>query len=292
MRKLPLLFIILAFVSSCGSKTVNKEAGDDMEAEFDSPASNSETKKTAAKRKELEDIPAPVAKKIENADYKRLAEARKSRSEANIVKVASEILSKDQNDVTALNTLAVYYADTKRYGMARQILNRALKDHPQEPALYNNMGVIYLAENEPRLALESFRKAIQLKPGYRIGAGNLASIYLEHRDYTRSISPLEESYRSTRSDLSRGSDYAVQVANNYAVALMGTGENSKAEDVFEKIVSSNTRRVEPYFNYSILLVDVLKKKKDALRILSKLQLMTEDREILRTAQDLEKKAQQ
>lgn len=283
----------LLFVSSCALKTsssIKKDGGDD-DLNFDETSTSSAPKKTAVKKEE-EEIPQAPAARIESAELKRLSDARKSKSESAIVKATSEILAKDSRNVEALNTLGVFYAETKRFGMAKTILRRALKDHPNVPALHNNLGVIYLTENEPQLALESFRKSIQLKSNYRIGASNLASIYLEHRDYNRGLSPLEESYSDTKSDLSRGSDYAVQIANNYAVALMGTGENSKAADVFEKILTSNTRRVEPYFNYSILLVDVLKKKKDALRVLSKLKLMTEEREVLRQADELEKKVQQ
>ncbi len=295
MRKLSLLLLSLTFVCSCAVKTTRelKKNGREDELTLDDSATANEPKKSpVTAKKEDEETPPPPAARIENAELKKLSDARKSKSEVSIVRVASEILAKDSRNLEALNTLGVFYAETKRFGIAKTIFRRAMKDHPDVPALHNNLGVIYLAENEPQLALESFRKAIQLKSNYRIGASNLASIYLEHRDYTRSLSPLEDSYSDTKSDLSRGSDYAVQIANNYAVALMGTGENSKAEDVFEKILTSNTRRVEPYFNYSILLVEVLKKKKDALRVLSKLKLMTEEREVLRQVDELEKKVQQ
>lgn len=232
-----------------------------------------------------------VVQKVEKADLQKLSEARKTRNEAAIVKAASEILAKDFRNVEALNAMAVFYTETKRYGIAKTLLRRALKDHPQESALHNNLGVIYLIEGEPRLALDSFRKSTQLKRNYQVGATNLASIYLEHRDYSRGLAPLEDSYKSIRSDLGRGADFAVEIANNYAVALMGVGENSKAEDIFKKILDSNTRVLAPYVNYAILLTDVLKKKKDALRVISKLKLITDEREILRQTQELEKRAQ-
>lgn len=228
-------------------------------------------------------------KSVDSSMIKQLSEARKSKSEAAIVRAASQILAIDPTHLETLNTLAVFYFETKRYGLAKILLRRALKDHPNEPALHNNLGVIYLTENEPRLALESFRKSVQLKSSYRLGATNLASIYLEHGDYQRSLAPLEDSYKATRSDLSRGADYAVEIANNYAVALLGAGDNSKAEDVFEVIAKSETRNPKPWLNYAILLTDVLKKKKDALRVISKLKFMTEDRDILKRVQELEKR---
>lgn len=235
--------------------------------------------------------PTEVTQKVSSDDIEKLSDARKSRSEAALLKVASEILAKDYKNTQALNALAVHYAEAKKYGLSKVILRRALKDNPDEPALHNNLGVIYLIENEPRLALDSFRKSIQSRSSYKIGATNLASIYLEHRDYARSLAPLEEAYKATRSDLSRGESFAVEIANNYGVALMGVGENARAEEVFEKLLDSNTRLMAPYVNYAILLTDVLKKKKDAMRVLNKLKLMTEEREILKQAQELEKRAQ-
>ena len=271
------LFLILALSALITGHFAFAQDDDDMNSQFE--------ENTAAAGAE------PV-QKVESEDLKRLSEARKRRSEAAIVKAASQILAKDFNHTEALNTLAVFYAETKRYGISKILLRRALKTNPNEPALHNNLGVIFLIENEPRLALDSFRKSTQLKSGYRIGATNLASIYLEHRDYNRSIAPLEDAYKATKSDLGRGADFAVEIANNYGVALMGVGENSKAEGVFEKILDSNTRILAPHLNYAILLTDVLKKKKDALRVLSKLKLITDERDILRQTQDLEKRAQQ
>jgi tetratricopeptide (TPR) repeat protein len=226
---------------------------------------------------------------ISSADLKKFSEARKSRSEAAVVRAASEILSKDPKNVIALNGLAVFYIDLKKYGLAKILLKRALKDHPSEPALYNNLGVVYLGENDIPLALESFKKSVQARSGYDKGSLNLSSIYLEFRDYERSLSPLEDAYKAVRSDLRRGGENVIETANNYAVALMGVGENDKAAKVFEEIVDSNTRNPTPYLNYAILLVEVQNKKRDAIRIISKIKFISEDREILRRAEALEKK---
>jgi len=189
----------------------------------------------------------------------------------------------------ALNVLAVHYFEDKKYGLAKIILKRALKDHPKEPALENNLGIIYLSEGEMALAIEQFRKSIADRADYRIGATNLSAIYLEYMDYKRSIAPLEESYKAVHSDVGRGDNDAVDVANNYGVALIGIGDNDKAEGVFSEIVAGSTRNPVPYLNYAILLVEVQNKKKDAVRVISKLKFMTDDRDILRRVDELERK---
>jgi len=242
-----------------------------------------------AKNEKVDEPTFSVKSGITDQELKRLSEAVKSRSEAALVKASAEILSKDPSHKQTLNAMAIFYYENKKYGLAKILLRRALKDHPNEPALHNNLGIIYLAENELRLALDSFNKSIEVRAGYRIGATNLSTIYLEHSDYKRSLAPLEESYKATRSDIRRGDASAIEIGNNYGLALMGVGENSRAETVFGEIAESNSRNPIPLLNYAILLVEVQKKKKDAIRVISKLKFISSDREILRQVESLERK---
>ncbi len=224
---------------------------------------------------------------VAKTDLLAVSTALKDRSEPRLIKAASNVLSRDPGQVETLNALAVYYYRSKKYGMAKILLKRALKDHPNEPALYNNLGVVYLEQGHTQRALNSFKKSLEVKPGYRIGATNLSSIYLDYRDYSRGLAPLEQSYKDARSQLERGDPSAVAIANNYAVALMGVGEGGKAKDVFDEIVHSNQQNPIPVLNDAILLVEVLKKKNDAIRVISKLKFMTEDSSILRRVSALE-----
>ncbi len=228
---------------------------------------------------------------VARSDLLPISDALKSGSESKLMQAASAILSRDPNQLETLNALAVFYYRNKKYGMAEILLKRALKTHPNEPALYNNLGVVYLAESEMQPALESFNKALRLKPGYRIAATNLSSIYLDYRDYSRGLAPLEQSYNDTQTQLEQGAPNAVAIANNYAVALMGIGNAEKAQGVFNEILRSNQQNPIPVLNDAILLVEVLKKKNDAIRVISKLKFMTEDASILRRASALEQEVE-
>ncbi len=224
--------------------------------------------------------------KVTNDELKKLEDARKAKSDAAIVKAVSEILSRDPINLIALNTLGVYYFETRKFGLAKTIFKRALKDHPKEPALHNNLGIIYLAQNELQLALESLKNSVTLRADYQMGAVNLSSIYLEYKDYQKSLMTLEDAYRALRSDLRRGTYESLQVANNYAIALMGIGENDKAGEVFSDINKAGTRDITVNLNYLIFLVEVQKNKKEATRQLTKLKIVTDDQDILRRANDL------
>ena len=127
---------------------------------------------------------APSAPKlrVDSKDFKALSDAKKTRDEELFVRAVSRILGRDQSNLDALNALAVFYIDKRKPGLAKIILNRALEAHPDEKALHNNLGIIYLEEGELRRAIASFKKAIGLNRNYRIGLANLGSIYLEFGD--------------------------------------------------------------------------------------------------------------
>jgi Tfp pilus assembly protein PilF len=239
-----------------------------------------------------ETAPAPSAPALEvtSEDMKRLSAAREQKSESAMLDAVSRILGKDSKNLPALNALAVFYFEADKPGLSKIILNRALADHPNVPALYNNLGIVYLKEEDQRQAIASFRKSLQLKSDYAQGSANLASIYLEYKDYSRALSPLEDAYRATKSGLDKGEVLAVEFANNYAVALAGVGEAEKAEDVYENIVKGNSKNTTVLLNYAILLVERLNKPKPAMAIISKIKFVSDDREVLRRVEELEKKA--
>jgi tetratricopeptide (TPR) repeat protein len=299
MKKAWLTVLLIPFMVACAKMGADKGRDDFADDFNDKEVADSAEDKDDLKN-ELKEEKSDEAKDsggglfgssrgISDEDLKKLSQARKSRSEGGIIKAASEILGKDPQNKFALNTLAVFYFENKKFGLSKILLKRALKDHPDDPALHNNLGIVYLAQNEMRLALDAFKKSLEARSSYQLGATNLSSIYLEYRDYKRSIGPLEDSFRSIRSDLRRGSSPAVEIANNYALALMGVGESGKAEGIFKDILESDSRNPVPLLNYASLLVEVLKKKKDAIRVISKLKFMTEDREILRKVEEIERK---
>jgi tetratricopeptide (TPR) repeat protein len=210
----------------------------------------------------------------------------KSKEEKLIVDAVSKRLGKDENDLKALNTLAVFYFEQKKYGLARILLNRGLKAH-KAPGLHNNLAIIFLAEEKQRPAIASLREAMSLKSGYAIGAANLGSIFVEYKDYKRAVELLADGYSAVKSNLKSG--VALDVANNYAVALAGTGQASRAKDIYQNIIKSDGGNVTALLNYSILLIYKLKDKKEGEKQLNRVKfLVDDDAKARKVIEDLEK----
>ncbi len=234
----------------------------------------------------------PYELEISEADYKQLRNAVKSKQESSIVEAASKILGRDSKNIAALSTLAIFYFDQGKTGLARLILNRALADHPAHPGLLNNLGIVLLTEGKQRQAIISFRRAIEAKSDYRIAPANLAAIYLEYKDYTKAIEPLEAAHQATVGEISKGSQTAIDLANNYALALMGVGKYAEADSVFSKVTSTDAKTVDVLLNHVILLVDFLKKGKAAMAVINKIKFLTESSQVIRKIEELENKARQ
>lgn len=231
----------------------------------------------------------PQVRQVTSDELKALAQAFKSKSEEQLLSAAAKILGKDANNLQALNTLGVYYFETGKPGLAKIIINRALTAHPNIPALHNNLGIIFLQEGKQRQAIASFKRSLQIQTDYQTGATNLASIYLEYQDYTKALDPLEDAYKSSKSARDKGDVAAIEIANNYAVALAGTGDLKQAERVFEGLEKADTKNWKVLLNYSILLVERLNSKKKGAAVLNKLKFVSDDSQVLSRVQALEEK---
>lgn len=240
-------------------------------------------------RPEVKSSSEPARTEVDSRDLKALFEAKSSKSEEALVRAASRILGIDSKNKFALNALGVHYFEQGKYGLSRLILSRALKDHEQEPALHNNLGIVYLAENKQRLALASFRRALELKSDYKLAAGNLGSIFLEYKDFERALKPLESGYRATRAELKSGTPYAMEVANNYAIALTGAGKFKEAQEIYEEIISGSSKNAVVLLNYAILLIEKLNEYKEGSKLISKIKFASEDSRVLKRAEELEAK---
>ena len=253
-------------------------------AQFDDEEGSSRDRK----EKQVDEVETD-SPEVGSGDIKKLDQALKDKDEASIIKAASAILAKDSNHLIALNSLAVFHYTKKRYGLSKIILKRAMENHKDEPVLSNNLGVIQLTEGDYRKAMVSFNKALSMDEDYRPSKAQLGAIYLKYGGTEIANEALKSGYKLVKSDLRRGSKFATSVANNYALSLAAVGDGSKAQSVFEDIIDEGSRDPEVYLNYAILLIDVLNKKEKAVKVVSKLKFLTDDRNILKKVNQLDRK---
>jgi tetratricopeptide (TPR) repeat protein len=83
----------------------------------------------------------------------------------------------------------------KRYGEAREWLERSIQKNTGAPEGFYYLGLIAQEQNEDARAVELFEKAIQLLPSYAYAHIALGSVYLKLKDYARAQAELESAVK-------------------------------------------------------------------------------------------------
>ncbi|HEV8593260.1 MAG TPA: tetratricopeptide repeat protein, partial [Pyrinomonadaceae bacterium] len=79
---------------------------------------------------------------------------------------ANPLLKGVPKDAVSKYDKAIEKIEKKDYKAAQMLLDEAIVAHPNFAAAYYEKGSAYLKDNDPDKALESFVKAIQIKPDY------------------------------------------------------------------------------------------------------------------------------
>lgn len=226
-------------------------------------------------------------KRLSKPEYSALKAALSSGSEDKTVAEASALLGKDQNNIESLMALASIHYEKKQSGLAEIILLRALEAHPNEAAIYHNLGILALQKGEMREALASFIKALELDRGYFYSAQSLASVYLKYRDFKKAYETLKPSYNEIRRAINQGDRQMIELANGFAVASSYVGETRQALSVYNMILDKEGQNVSVLMNKALLLSADKKRKKDAEEVLNKVKFLTDDKSIQKKVAELE-----
>lgn len=215
--------------------------------------------------------------------YQPLAQALRMGKSKLVTEQAAKILGANSNDPVALNALSLVYIKKGQTGAAKLLLNRAFEKNPPSAALFNNLGVVLMQENDLPGAINNFKKALKQNPSHQQALGNLGSVYMKGGDVTRALPLLEQSYKSNKNNAG--------IANNYAVALRQSGDLAGASKLYEDLIKANSKDVEAHLNLAILMIDFMNKPKDGLTLVYKIKFLeTEKKDVLARANALEKKA--
>lgn len=196
-----------------------------------------------------------------------------------IQKTSIELLQVNSKNYKALNSLAMCHYKKQQFEAAILLLNRALAVNPKSSEVYNNFGLIMFAKNEKKEAVNMFRKALQLNPENYLAAANLSSIYAKEKDYSKVIFSLEKFVKNGKANIFD--------LNNYAIALVATGKDKEAAEIYEEILKQSPEYKNAMLNYAILMIEKQDKYKEGLDLINRLKFVGADHEARQTIKDLE-----
>ncbi|MEL6186135.1 MAG: tetratricopeptide repeat protein, partial [Myxococcota bacterium] len=156
-------------------------------------------------------------------------ELNKGNHEAAVAAVR-KLLMRDKENVDAYKNLSLVYFDQKKYKLSQTILENALKmaeeQGRQDPDIFVNLGMIYLARKENGRAMAAFKRAKAIDGEHAVANYNIGALALGHRDYDLAASSYETVSKSWRDN------YDVVVGHGYA--LQGQGKLDEAASTLEK----------------------------------------------------------
>ena len=284
--KLWLLVCCIILAMACSSKKKTERA--DGKA---AGVSKSKSGADASDEKELDIEDILESKPVEahegsqngSVDYSKLKEAVQRDNAVEVLEASSAILSQKKEDITALNTLAMYHYKKGQIGIAKTILQRAFKQREDSPVLYNNLGIILLREGKTRDATAAFKRALKGDEKQAAALANLAGVYAKYGDFEKAIQQFEN-----LSQVSPIADLSEEMRLAFSVALWKAGRKDKAKTEFEELykVGKNTRML---FAYSVFLLDEFGATDLAQEVFSRLKQETLSREMKTWVAGLEKK---
>lgn len=95
-------------------------------------------------------------------------------------------------DVKAYLDRGAACLEAGKFDQALQEFNQAVKLRPNDPAVYDSLGMAQRCKGQDDQAMKSFNKAIELDPKYARAYRNRAMVYYDKTDYVHSLSDLEK----------------------------------------------------------------------------------------------------
>jgi len=101
--------------------------------------------------------------------------------------------AKKQMDIAvATQRLGEGYYNDGKYTAALKNLLEAQKTMPDDPYLYNSLGLVYMAKNRHDLAEKQFKSALKFKTDYIDARNNLGAAYLKQKKWNLAIQCFEQ----------------------------------------------------------------------------------------------------
>jgi len=122
--------------------------------------------------------------------------------------------------------------NSKKIELALKKIDKIISRNGKHHIPYNYRGIIYLAFNQPAVALINFKKTTTLNTKFTEGFINLGSAYLALKDYTKSL----ESYlHALKLD-----EHNLQLQLNIGILYDQMGEYKLAITTFKKVLEVNS----------------------------------------------------
>jgi tetratricopeptide (TPR) repeat protein len=151
------------------------------------------------------------------------------------------------SNAQAYALLGVSFDEQSRYGEAHRAFLRAIALNPTWAPFHNNLAVSYLHGGEKAAAMAEFHKVLRLEPNNRVATLNLATYYIEQKEFNRALELLEASKVEGSGD----PDLLVLLTRAY----LGVGSSEKASRTAQELSTISGDNAKLHFSLGLLFAE-------------------------------------
>jgi tetratricopeptide (TPR) repeat protein len=153
-------------------------------------------------------------------------EARQNGNYGMAVELLNRAVESDPKSKIAWNDLGLAYLDFRQDGLAINAFQKQIEVNPYDPNAFNNLGRVYLRQRKYDEAVKWFNRQIEVQPLDKYAHANLGIAYLEQHKYEEAVPELEKATSITPDKA------GPQV--NLGTAYLNLGQDDKAMASFDK----------------------------------------------------------
>ncbi|MBN2493409.1 MAG: tetratricopeptide repeat protein, partial [Deltaproteobacteria bacterium] len=182
-------------------------------------------------------------------------------------KTGHKLLARAPTNVEAYKNMTLIYYDQKKYKMAELLCINAGKmleklrkkdpSIPEDPGIYNNLGMIYIGLKRFRDAQTQFEKALTIDPDYTEALINIAAMAHRFRDYDRAKQAYEKVLAKDPKNL--------KAVCGLAYTIYGMGDAKRALEYFEKVLSRQPDDLQSIYTVGVIYDSLLKDYGNAVK---------------------------
>lgn len=124
----------------------------------------------------------------------------------------------------------------------------AIKDSPNSPGALNGVGLIYQKEGKIEEAIDSFRKAVLIRPKYANAYNNLGNLFVE-------IEKNDEAVELFKKAIEVNPKY-LEAYNNLGNVYSDMGRKDEAIVLYKKVIELNAEDLDAYYNLGNTYIDM------------------------------------
>lgn len=175
------------------------------------------------------------------------------------IEMAKKALGQDSKNIDIYNNLGLIYLAQGEHDLASFVYQKALNsiDGASGNAyLHANLGKVYQAKGQAYWARQEFGEALKLDPNLIPAMVDLAAMYMDDRNWTDAVSLLEKARDLSPSDAG--------LYLNLGICYRGQGRFEEAMAAYQKALELDGRNPDPYLNIAVLQGDSLRSYDAAL----------------------------